>query len=700
MSFVNPLFFLGALAAAVPILLHLIKRERAQKILFPSLMYLRKVSRKTIRYQKLRHLLLLLMRVLALLLVVLAFARPFREIRQASADQAQITQAHIILLDNSMSMAYGDRWDRAKKAAAAIVQNARGGDRVAVLEFSDRTLTRTSLTNDFEDALGQLEHGVEISDRPTRYGQALRIAEKVALDAGTKRRTIHLISDFQKNGEAGADQDFRLGSGIELQYVDVGSDDFSNLALGDVQVTEADESGSGLKIKCSVVNFGTRERDNAKVYLSVDGRNIAEKLVRIPKGGNAGVQFDLPGLTSGAHPLVLEVEDPELRRDNRFVMSVEARDKTPVLAIENPDSGRGQRSPSYFLSSALNVSTLSPYRLTALSPQRFEASSSIPGGLVIWNNVSGGSGGLQRKLQDFVNNGGGLAIVLDDSSLSSDFNRTFATWLPVRISEASESLGRRKQPGDYALLTDVRMDHPIFRPFSEPHSGSFSSARFYRFAPLAPGPGAEVIARFDNGDPALVGASVGKGRVLIFASSADDSSNDLPLKAVYAPFWQQILRYLENFQEGRRWVEVGDTVAPRKLLVESALRQGQGGVDLNQAVAVLDPAKERVALPPGSDAIEVQKAGFYDIRTSRLSTFVAVNPVPRESDLTHGNSEEMVAGWTSTDPKTPPAVTADERLTPEEQERRQHFWLFILLAALLFLVAEAFLSNQAVLKSE
>ncbi len=700
MSFVNPLFFIGASAVAIPVLLHLIKRERAQKVEFPTLMFLRRISRRSIRYQKLRHLLLLILRILALMLVVLAFTRPFRAIQSAAASQGRTTLAHIILLDDSLSMGYGDRWDRAKRAAAAIVRGAEPGDKVAVLEFSDRTLVRTQLTNDFGEALAQIEHAVQLSDRSTRYAQALRIAEKLALDAGTGKRIIHLISDFQKNGETGEKESFRLSPGIDLERVDLGSDDFSNLAVGDVQVTEADESaGGGLKIKCSVVNFGTLDRDNVRLSLSLDGRDVSEKRVRIGKGTSAGAEFDLPGLTSGTHPLVLEVEDSNLTRDNRFVMTVDARAKTPVLAVENADSGRGRRSSSYFIANALNVSSSSPYRLTTVQPEKLALSATIPGRLLIWNNVSGGGAGMQGKLQEFVKNGGGLAIVLNDSSLEADFNRTFATWLPMRVA-APAGAGNHRPTEDYALMTDVRMDHPVFRPFGEPHSGTFASARFYSHARLSIDKGAEAVAKFDNGDPALVAVSLGKGRVLVFASSADDTSNDLPLKAVYAPFWQQVLHYLENFQEGRHWMEVGETIAPRKLLVEAALRQGQGEVNSDQAVVVLDPMKQRVPLAPGSDVVAVDKAGFYEIRSPKLNTNVAVNPEPRESDLTHGNSQEMVAGWISNDPNLAPAVSEQERLTPEEQDRRQRFWRFLLLGALVFLLAEAILSNRAVLKPQ
>jgi hypothetical protein len=697
MSFINPLFFLGALAASVPIFLHLIKRERAQKIEFPTLMFLRRISKKTIRYQKLRHLLLLLLRILAFLLLALAFTRPFRETPQAAAAAGKVTTARIILFDNSLSMSYGDRWARARQAAADIIRRAEPGDKAILLEFSDVTLARTELTAQLTAVAEQVDR-VEPGDRPTRYGQALKTAEKFALDAGTGKRIVYLISDFQKSGKA-AEEDFRLGAGIELERVDVGADAFSNLAFGDVRVIQGEEAlAGGVTLKPAIVNYGTEDRKNVRVSLSADGKTVGEKRIDINKGEVQGIEFQLPGLSPGIHPVVLEVEDPTLTRDNRFLMTIESRGKTPVLSVENSGAGRGGRSPSFFLANALNISVLSPYRLTALPPARFESSSS--GALVIWNHVSGGSAALQKKLQDLVKEGGGLVVVVADASQGLDFNRTFGSWLPVRVESPAERKPQRRPGEDYALLTDLRMDHPIFRPFAEPNSGTFSTARFFKHARLAVAAGGDVIARFDNGDPALVSVPLEKGRVLVAAFSADDSGNDLPLKSVFAPFWQQSLRYLENFREGRHSLQIGDTITPRTVLSDAALRQGKGTVDLNQAVVVVDPAQQRLPATSPGETLAVERAGFYEIRAANLSTRVAVNTIPRESDLSHANSEEWVAGWTNTGDSRAVAVADDERLGPEDQERKQRWWRFLLAAALLFLLAEALLANEYVLKTE
>jgi hypothetical protein len=688
MAFLNPLFFLGSLAVAVPILLHLIKRENARKMEFPSLMFLRRIHKRTIRYQKLRHLLLLLLRILAFLLIMFAFMRPYGEESPVAASvMGGITSAHIIAIDNSMSMDYQDRWARAKEAAVDIVQHSNPGDKYAVLEFSDKTAVQTQLTKDSSVALRQIENSEDPGDRPTRYIQVLRAAEKIAQEAGTGERIIHIISDFQKNGLTADETGFQLGAGIDLKYFDLGSSEYSNLAIRNVHVIEAGQhNASGLSINASVAAFGIRDYGNVPVSLIMDGRRISEKRIRVDKGSAETVEFQIPSLDPGMHLAMLEIEDPDLTRDNRFYMTIEVREKTPVIVVEKQNA-HAENSPSFFLTKALNVDTLSPYRLTSVSPQNFVVS----GKLLIWNDIPGGDNAVQKKLQDFVEGGGGLIVVLGDSVHSPDFNRSFGSWLPVKMDEWPSNAGRsRNRPAeDFVLMTDIRLDHPIFEPFDKPHSGTFSNAKFYSHCRILAGSGADVLARFDNGDSALVSMEIGEGRVLLFTSSADSSCNDLPLKAVYAPFWQQVLRYLENFEEEQHWLNIGDVLVPERVLLKQGLLQ-TGMMDSDEVVVILDPMKQRLDMTPGSESVVTESAGFYEIRTMSLNTSVAVNTSPEESDLTHCDAEEMTAGWISSQPA---AFSQDASSAPEEQERHQRIWGFLLLAAVLFLISESMLSN-------
>ncbi len=690
MAFLNPLFLLGGLAAAVPILLHLVKRANARKIDFPTLMFLRKIDKKTIRYQKLRRLLLLLLRILAFLLLVLAFMRPYRESAPVSAAGAGRTAStHIIAMDTSMSMSYQDRWELAKSAAADIVRRSDPGDTFALLDFSDRTVIRTLLTRDGSMVLNEIDNIPEPGDRPTRYIQALKAAEKIALEAGTRKRVIHLISDFQKNGWTDEERGFRLAGGIELRSVDLGSDAFSNLAIRNVLTHEADQGGAfNLRVQASVVEYGNRDRSDVRLGLAVDGQAISERILQVAGGGTQEIEIQVPGLNPGEHSFVLEIEDPFLERDNRFYMRVEVRGKTPVIVAENPGA-RNRRSSSFFLARALNVDRLSPYQVTVVSPTNL----GLKGKLLIWNNVSTDDSALHKRLGDFVRSGGGIIVVLGDAVQASVFNRGFGAWLPVKLDETASV---KRRPGsraadDFVLMTDIRTDHPIFQPFGKPHSGTFSGARFYDYTRIDPGTGAEVLARFDNGDPALVSIKIDKGRILIFASSADDTGNDLPLKAVYAPFWQQMLRYMESFDDQTKWLEIGDVIEPKKVLAEKAFRRGDEAPDPGEAVAMLDPGRQRLEIMPDSTGTVTEKAGFYDIRTAHLDATVAVNTVPEESDLTHGSAEEMTAAWVSSQPAS---FSENEEPSALEKDRSQRIWIFLFLASLLFFVSELFLSNS------
>jgi len=703
MNFLNPLYVIGGLAALVPLLLHLVRRERAQKFEFPSLMFLRRVSRRYIRFQKLRHLLLLALRIAVLLLIALSFSRPFWEGPRAATAYGRMTQAHIILIDNSMSMAYGDRWERAQRAALEIVQQAQPSDKVGLLDFSDITVARVPPTVDVALLRELISNGVRPSDRPTRYGQALKIAERMCLDAEAGKRTIHLVSDFQRSGWASDEQDFRLSPNVELRAVDVGGAQFTNLLPADVQIAETGGEGRDLLVRLSVVNFGTEDRRAVRVNLRVDGQVAASKVADVEQGKVKGLELPVAGLARGSHAIVVEVEDSHLTRDDRFSLTYGVRGKMPVRAVENPRSGRNGRAASFFLAHALNVSDLSPYQLQTAIPGEVDSEPEIAGSLLIWNNTSGGSPALQDKLRRFVGAGNGLAVVVADDSRASDFNRTFASWIPVRVEPPAAEGARRsatRSRDQYSLVTNIRFDHPIFQPFAEPHSGSFSSAKFFSHARLSVGEGAQVPARFDNGDPALVSANEGAGRVLVVPFSADDTSNDLPLKSVYAPFWQQALRYLQPSQQERRWLEVGDSIEPRRVLTAAARQQGKPAAEAAQALVVIDPAGERVSLEVGAQRLTVDRAGFYEIRTSSVNARLAVNTVPNESDLTPGNAEEMVSGWRSTAPENAAPLPASGSLTVEEQEKGQRLWRFVLLAVLLLLVAEGWLSSQTILKPE
>src|SRR6185436_9238418 len=135
MAFLAPLFFAALLTLAVPVIIHLTQREKKQVVEFPSLMFLQRIPYQSVRRRRIRDWPLLAMRLAAILLIVLAFARPFMKSSPVALVSAMGPREVVVLLDHSYSMSYGDRWDRARAAARRTVQSLGAADHATLILF-------------------------------------------------------------------------------------------------------------------------------------------------------------------------------------------------------------------------------------------------------------------------------------------------------------------------------------------------------------------------------------------------------------------------------------------------------------------------------------------------------------------------------------------------------------------------------------
>ena len=133
LSFLAPWFLAGAVAVAVPVILHMLRREQTPALAFTAVRFLRQAPREQHRRRELRDIWLLLLRMLALIVLALAFARPYLK-----SGEAATTGLTVVAVDTSLSMSAKDQFERAQKAALSLVSAATGGDRVAAMAFDDR----------------------------------------------------------------------------------------------------------------------------------------------------------------------------------------------------------------------------------------------------------------------------------------------------------------------------------------------------------------------------------------------------------------------------------------------------------------------------------------------------------------------------------------------------------------------------------
>ncbi len=488
MAFLNPIFLLGAIAAGVPVLVHLVRRTRAPRVPFPSLMFLRKIEQKTIRRRKLRNLLLLLMRCAALLILAVAFSRPFFT-GSTPVSAAGDHTSTVILIDGSYSMRYGEVFNRARQSARNMINDAAGDEQLAVVLFAKNYQVLMPLKADRAEAsmaVSQMQPGLDSTD----YLQAIQAADAILKDASRGQRRVYLISDFQEAGWNRTAPQVKLAPDVKLFPIDVSEAKVANLAVSGVIADPVvyTQKYAG-KAVARVSNFGTDDVDTAAIELKLNDLPVERKPLKLNAGGIQNVEFTGFNVPEGSNRATVDITGDNFTLDNRFFLAIRREDQTRVLAIETAARGR---SESFFLQQSLAAGENNQHALTLKTAGSVNPTELDPYRVVILNDAAGISQGLAAGLIAFVERGGGLIVAAGKHTDAGDFNRLLGPIAPAQLGEVVQSRG-------YALMSQVKTDHPIFGAFAR--SGRLTSTRVYGYHRATAKEGALVIAALDDGSP-------------------------------------------------------------------------------------------------------------------------------------------------------------------------------------------------------
>lgn len=523
-SFLSPLFLVGALAAAVPILLHLFHRKTDVVIDFPSVKLLTQAPVQHHRRRQLRELILLALRVAALVLLAVSFARPYVAGAAAPAS-APVT---IVALDTSMSLSAPGQFARAQQAASQAVDAAPGGHAVALITFADAATVVVAPTSDRSQVQAAIAAATPGAGG-TRYRTALAGASEVL---GSRDGQVVVVTDLQQAGWEANDAG-GIPDGVEVRVAGVAA------PAGNLAVTSAVRRDR--VIAATVQNYGADEAETA-VRLMVDGKEVAEASASMAPFAAADVELRGAFGEAGSAQVVI-ADDSGYQADNVRYVALDPPPAVPIAVLVADPTGA---SGGIYLERALSVAgggrefavTVADGRvLSKWTPAEMSRYASL---MVL------GTRTLDRGGRELVRNylaGGGqvlLALGADvDPGTLADAIGTDLGVAPAPVSVRSATL----------VATDSR--HPIFRPFLIP-SGALGDVQVDRHRRLNEQEGRTVLARLSGGDAALTEQLVGNGRLLVFASDLDNQWSRFPLHPSFVPFAVETARYLTRGRAHRQ----------------------------------------------------------------------------------------------------------------------------------------------------
>ncbi len=702
LGFLAPLFVAaGIVGASIPIILHLLNRERARRLVFSTVRFIQMSHQTNVRRHKLKRLLLLLMRILILAFLGVAFARPFFAAAPIISQKVGGKRNAIIILDTSYSMQYEEAFQNAKEEGIKILDGLDSTDAACLVLSSDNARVVAPLGSDFSHLRTALD-AAEVTYKPTDYLDALQTAGEILESIPIGEKQIYLIGDMQKRGWENFIETDKLGPDVQIEFVNVGVENPQNLAITGISVPPVvlnEQQASHLVAR--VHNFGDEPVENLPVRLFIDGNVIHTVQLDIEPDDLADAVFKVDFQDEATHTGWIELPEDALVVDNKRYFTLQSLQSIKVHAIRNKSQRQNayQKTETFFMKMAFAAGS-------DAVPIDFSESTTVPGAetlaradVLILADVAQLSSAEAGRVKNYVAAGGGLILTVGDNLDADAYEQHLGGETGLMPCNFVQAVGDALDRQQFRVLATIKYEHPIFAPFKEPNHGDFGKARFYRFFQAVPTTDATVIAAYDDGSPALFEKPYGDlGRVLCFTSTIDRDWNDLPIRAVYLPFLHESIKYLalKNVETIPNY-RVGDTV---ELTAETEDMTTQE----SPIVAVFNPNNVETRLQIGEDNTitsvfytDTMLPGIYSIHASGAkSRHFVVNVDATESDLASRDIEElasMLKGAADESGEDKPTAELIAQYQ-EDVENRQDIWIYLMLAVFALAVTEMFLANR------
>ena len=681
MGFLNPFLLLGLAAAAIPIVVHLFNFRRPERVDFSTLRFVREIEATAMRRVRIRQWLLLALRTLAILFLVLAFARPTRT-ADASVFEESAAQSLVLVLDNSRSMtlrdAQGALVDQARALAAAVVDATGAGDERTVLPVARPPEYRPVPFVTPGPALDAVAATVPLAGAEPLTAAAARAAS--LLDGAVHpRREIVVVSDLQAATFTDSTS-AAVPEGVRVTLVPVGGRRQTNTAVTDVRVlSRIVEPGRPVQIEATVVRYGGRP-GTVGASLLIDGARVAETAVDVIPGVPSRVPFTVTPPARGWIGAEVRIEPDAAEWDDVRYLALRVPPPPRVLLV------RGDGARADLVSLALGVAAeggglaLNEIAEGALAGADLDRYDAV---VLVGPSASTAS----DRLAAFVDTGGGVLA--------------FPGAQPEALNGLLQAVGGGRIDGTVGegggsplgTTTDLDLDHPLFAGVFDggrPRPEAIDLRQIARYRPG--GADESTLIATQPGPPLLQEIRRGAGTVLLVGVAPDLNWSDLPQRGLFLPL---LLRSAGYLAAGSSVADTGELDASGSVRVT--------GVDAGQPLrlvgpggAALTPTQRTV---PGAVVLDVgdlaARAGLYRVvQAGRTLRVVAVNESARESDPTALSPADAARQLEAATGQPVRVVDGLAGLAENGETGGTPLWTVFLALALTCLIAETLVSAR------
>lgn len=667
MGFLAPWFLAGLAAVALPVYIHLLRRQTTTPRPVSSLMFFERGTQSSTRHRRLRYLLLFALRAFLVALLALVFANPF--LRRSSA--AASDRLLLVTIDNSFSMRAGTRLADAKRAALEVLATRKPSQPAQVMLLGGQLQLLTQPIKD-AGALRSAVENIQAGDSHGNFGELGRGMRALTETVHTPVE-LHLFSDMQASNMPVSFADMVMPGNVFLVLHPVAKAVVPNWTVESVDAPGQLVDTKKARVQAVIAGHQTPAATRT-VSLVINGVVAATRKVDVPANGRATATFESLDVPYGSSRCEIRIDAADgFPADDASSFAVKRADPERVLFVHQAGDSR---SPLYF-GAALGAAAQALFVLQPINVDQVADADPTKYAFVVLSDVASVPSILDNSLLRYVQTGGSVLVAAGTSAAHHQK-------VPV-FGENATDAHFYSRAGGFTTVGQIDGSHPAMK-----ESTGWTDTKFY-YATVVDAGRSRVVARLADGTPLVMDKQLGQGHVLLFASGLDNLTNDLPLHPAFVPFVDQSARYLAGV-EALSGARVVDSFAQLRSVTNEP-----GGQAANQgaAVEIIGPDGRRplsLQEEAVAQSFQLTRAGFYRMRFANgRDALIAVNPDRRESqlDLIPDDVLKLWSGSAGT------STTATGPATAGENKKGAYsLWWWIMLMILIAAVAESVLASR------